>query len=120
RPGFPPVSPPASGGMPVPSAARLNIFGVRSECRPDSSSPAEQVMSSQPKTRVFTRSFASAPPLPLTPRQKFILAAKNVSDPANLLTIGGLSAITIAADAHTADGPGLRGFARNAGVSLSQ
>jgi hypothetical protein len=106
--------------MPVPSAARLNIFGVRSECRPDSSSPAEKVMSCQPQIPVFNRFLDSAAPLPLTPRQKFILAAKNVSDPANLLTIGGLSAITIAADAHTADGPGFHGFARNAGVSLSQ
>jgi hypothetical protein len=106
--------------MPVPSAARLNISGVRSECRSDSSTPAEKIMSCQPHIPVFNRFLDSATPLPLTPRQKFILAAKNVSDPANLLTIGGLSAITIAADPHTADGPGFPGFARNAGVSLSQ
>jgi hypothetical protein len=120
QPGFPPVSPPAPGGMPVPPAARPNIFGVRSGCLPDSSSPAEQRMSCRPDIPIFARFLDSATPLPLTPRQKFILAARNVSDPFNLLTIGGLSAISIASDAHTADGPGFRGFAKNAGVSLSQ
>jgi hypothetical protein len=120
RPGFPPISPPLPGIMPVPPAARPNIFGVRSECRPDSSSPAEMIMSCQPNIPMFNRFLDSATPLPLTARQKFILAAKNVSDPFNLLTIGGLSAISVASDAHTADGPGFPGFAKNAGVSLSQ
>jgi hypothetical protein len=120
RPGFPPVSPPAPGLMPVPPAARPNIFGVRSQCRPDSSSPAETIMSCEPNIPMFNRFLDSATPLPLTPRQKFILAARNVSDPSNLLTIVGLSAISVASDSHTADGPGFRGFAKNAGVSLSQ
>jgi hypothetical protein len=120
RPGFPPVSPPAPGMMPVPPAARPNIFGVRSGCRPNSSSPAETIMSCQPNIPMFNRFLDSATPLPLTTRQKFILAARNVSDPYNLLTIGGVSAISIMTDSHTADGPGLKGFAKNAGVSLSQ
>jgi hypothetical protein len=120
RPGFPPVSPPAPGMTPIPPAARPNIFGVRSECRPDSSSPAETIMSCQPNVPMFNRFLDSATPLPLTARQKFILAARNVSDPYNLLTIGGLSAISVIADSHTADGPGFKGFAKNAGVSLSQ
>jgi hypothetical protein len=120
RPGFPPISPPAPGMMPVPPAARPNIFGVRSECRPDSSSPAEKIMSCQPNIPMFNRFLDSATPLPLTARQKFILAARNVSDPFNLLTIGSLSAISVIADSHTADGPGFKGFAKNAGVSLSQ
>jgi hypothetical protein len=120
RPGFPPVSPPAPGITPVPPAARPNIFGVRSQCLPDSSSPAEKIMSCQPDIPIFARFLDSATPLSLTPKQKFILAARNVSDPFNLLTIGGLSAISVASDAHTADGPGFRGFAKNAGVSLSQ
>ena len=120
RPGFPPVSPPAPGGMPVPPAARPNIFGVRSQCLPNSSSPAENIMSCQPDIPIFNRFLDTATPLPLTARQKGLLAVKNVIDPGNLLTIGGLSAITIATDSHTADGPGFRGFAKNAGVSLSQ
>ncbi len=56
----------------------------------------------------------------MTPKQKFILASRNVSDPANLLTIAGISAINVASDSHTAYGPGLLGFARNAGVALTQ
>ena len=106
--------------MPVPPASRPNIVGVRSECLPDSSSLAEQRMSCQPDIPIFARFLDSATPMPLTARQKFILAARNVSDPFNLLTIGGVSAISIATNAHTADGPGFQGFAKNAGVSLSQ
>jgi hypothetical protein len=119
-PGFPPVSRPAPGRMPVPTGIRPNIPGLHPECQPDSSSPAERLMSCQPDALFFARFLNSATPLPLTPRQKFILAARNVSDPFNLLTIAGVSAISVATDAHTADGPGLRGFAKNAGVSLSQ
>src|SRR5260370_16928238 len=78
------------------------------------------MMSCNPNIDAFVRFLGTATPLPLTPRQKLILAARNVSDPFNLLTVGGLSAISIAADSHTADGPGFRGFAKNAGVSLSQ
>lgn len=120
RPGFPPVSPPAPAGMPVPPAARPNVFGMRSQCLPDASSPAERVMSCQPDIPIFNRFLDSSAPLPLTARQKAILAARNVIDPGNLATIAGLSALTIAADSHTADGPGFPGFAKNAGVSLSQ
>jgi hypothetical protein len=120
RPGFPPVSPGAPGRMPVPEVTRRNIPGTRPECQPDSSSPAERVMSCQPDINMFARFLNSATPLPLTPRQKFILAARNVSDPSNLLTIAGVSAISVASDSHNSDGPGFRGFAKNAAVSLTQ
>jgi hypothetical protein len=120
RPGFPPVSPPAPGRMRVPPASRPNLFGVRSECLSDSSSPVETIMSCQPNIPVFARFLDSATPQPLTSRQKLILAVNNVKDPFNLLTIGGLSAISVASDSHTADGPGFPGFAKNAGVSLTQ
>jgi hypothetical protein len=120
RPGFPPVSPGAPGRMPVPEGSRRNIPGSGPGCQPDSSSPAERVMSCQPDINMFARFLNSSTPLPLTPRQKFILAARNVSDPSNLLTIGWVSAFSVATDAHNSDGPGFRGFAKNAGVSLSQ
>jgi hypothetical protein len=120
HPGFPPVSPPAPGRMPVPADSRRSIPGVRPECQPDSSSAAERVMSCEPNVPMFSRFLNSSAPLPLSPRQKFILAARNVSDPFNLLTIAGLSAISIASDSHTHDGPGFPGFAKNAGVSLTQ
>jgi hypothetical protein len=106
--------------MPVPADSRRSIPGARPECQPDSSSPAQRVMSCEPNVPMFSRFLNSSAPLPLTPRQKFILAARNVSDPFNLLTIAGLSAISVASDSRTADGPGFPGFAKNAGVSLTQ
>jgi hypothetical protein len=106
--------------MRVPPASRPNLFGVSSECLPYSSSPAETIMSCQPDIPEFARFLDYATPLPLTPRQKFILAVNNVRDPFNLLTIGGLSAISVASDSHNSDGPGFKGFAKNAGVSLTQ
>ena len=120
RPGFPPISPPAPRGMPVPPASRPNIFGVRSQCLPDSSSRAQTMMSCQPDINMFARFLDSAAPAALSPHQKLILAARNVSDPFNLLTIGALSALSIASDAHTQNGPGFPGFAKNAGVSFTQ
>jgi hypothetical protein len=106
--------------MRVPPAARPNVFGRNTECLPDSSTNAERIMSCKPNINGFVRFLDTSTPLSLTARQKFILAARNVSDPFNLLTIAGVSAITVAEDSHTADGPGPRGFAKNAGVSLSQ
>lgn len=120
RAGFPPVSPPASGGMPVAPASRPNIFGQRAQCLPDSSSPAEKVMSCSPDIAIFARFLDSADPSALTPKQKFTLAAKNVADPFNLLTIGAVSGLSIASNAHSHYGPGFPGFAKNVGVSLTQ
>lgn len=120
RPGFPPISPPAPGGTPVPPASRPNIFGMRSQCLPDSSSRAEKDMSCSPDIPTFARFLDSAAPLPLTPRQKFLLATRNISDPFNLLTIGAVSAISIASNANSQYGPGFPGFAKNVGVSFTQ
>jgi hypothetical protein len=58
--------------------------------------------------------------IPLTSKQKGYLAIHNLTDPANLLTIVALSGFTIAVDSDTAYGPGLKGFAKNTGVSLLQ
>ena len=58
--------------------------------------------------------------IPLTWQQKGYLALHDVTDPGNLATIVGISAISTAADAHSAYGPGLKGWGKNAGVSLLQ
>ena len=55
-----------------------------------------------------------------TPRELAIMAGKNVIDPFNLLTIAGLSAINTAADSHSPYGPGLKGFAKQSGVSVTE
>jgi len=57
---------------------------------------------------------------PLTPQEKAWLAVHNVLDPFNLLTVGGEAAISVAANAHSAYGPGIRGWGRYTGVSFTQ
>ena len=59
-------------------------------------------------------------PIPLTPGQKAYLAFHNYRDPGNLVTVVGTAAFTIGTNAHTAYGPGFRGFRRNVGYSLAQ
>lgn len=68
----------------------------------------------------FQRFLNSSGPHPMTPKQKAILAGKGIIDPFNLLTIGGISAVTIATDSHSAYGPGMPGWAKLSGVSLTQ
>ncbi len=57
---------------------------------------------------------------PLSPRQKGELAVRGVVDPFNVITIVGSSGINIAADSHTAYGPGLKGWGRLTGYSFVQ
>jgi hypothetical protein len=55
---------------------------------------------------------------PLTPRQKGELAVRGIIDPFNVITIVGSSGINVAADSHTAYGPGLKGWGRLTGYSF--
>jgi hypothetical protein len=71
-------------------------------------------------TEAYRRFLDSAAPVPLTPREKGYLAFHDVVDPGNLATIANTSAFTIGMNAHTAYGPGWRGFGRNVGTSLLQ
>ena len=57
----------------------------------------------------------STAPAPLTPAQKGVLAVRNFEDPGNLVWIVYMSAMTIGMDAHTAYGPGWKGFGENVG-----
>ncbi|HXB62338.1 MAG TPA: hypothetical protein VNU94_05765 [Acidobacteriaceae bacterium] len=68
----------------------------------------------------FNRFLSTSEPQPMTPLQKLQLAYRNLSDPFNLLTVAGTSAIGIAINPHTAYGPGMRGWGYNMGVSFSQ
>jgi hypothetical protein len=68
----------------------------------------------------YVRFLDTSVPIPMTPRQKGYLAFRDVIDPFNLITIFGSSAISIAADSHSAYGPGVGGFAELSGVSLLQ
>jgi hypothetical protein len=57
---------------------------------------------------------------PLTPKNKLRLAASDVADPFNLITIGATAAITIGSNAHTDYGPGMKGWAKNSGTLLTE
>ena len=57
---------------------------------------------------------------PLSPLEKAHLALHNLIDPFNLITIAGISAISVASNSHSAYGPGMRGYGRYAGVSFTQ
>ncbi len=77
--------------------------------------------SSQPCRRRRYRRFINTPDVqPLSVRQKAQLAGRDIIDPFNLLTIAFISAFDVGTNAHSAYGPGMRGFARNAGYSLVQ
>jgi hypothetical protein len=58
--------------------------------------------------------------VPLSPWQKGHLALRNTLDPGNLVTIVDTAAFSIGLNSHTAYGPGMRGFGRNAALSLVQ
>jgi hypothetical protein len=57
---------------------------------------------------------------PMTPKEKAWLAVRNVADPFNAVTIAGSSAIAVAANSHSAYGPGMTGWGKYVGVSYSQ
>lgn len=57
---------------------------------------------------------------PLTARQKALLAGRDIVDPFNLIVIAGEAGIGVATNAHSAYGPGFKGFGRLAGYDLVQ
>ncbi|HEX4154215.1 MAG TPA: hypothetical protein VHY48_01255 [Acidobacteriaceae bacterium] len=57
---------------------------------------------------------------PLSSKEKGELAIRDFTNPFNFVTIAGYSAIAIAANAHSAYGPGIKGFARLTGYGLAQ
>ena len=68
----------------------------------------------------YNRFLDTTVPVPLTPEQKAHLAFHNLKDTFNLITITGTAAFTIGTNAHTAYGPGWKGFGRNTGYSFLQ
>ena len=53
-------------------------------------------------------------------KDKLRIAASNVVDPFNLITIGATAAITIGSDPHTEYGPGMKGWAKNSATLLTE
>jgi hypothetical protein len=57
---------------------------------------------------------------PLTRGDKGWLAARNFLDPFSLVAVTGEAGISVAADSHSAYGPGMPGFGRSVGVSVTE
>ncbi|HEV2463389.1 MAG TPA: hypothetical protein VGT04_06265 [Acidobacteriaceae bacterium] len=57
---------------------------------------------------------------PLTPGDKGWLAARNVVDPFNVITILGEAGIAVASDPDSPYGPGMPGYGRYVGVSFAE
>ena len=64
------------------------------------------------------QSVVTHPVRPLTMRGKALLAVRDFDDPFNFITIAGYSGISIAANPHSAFGPGFTGWGRLTGYSL--
>ncbi len=82
--------------------------------------PGQATQPCPPAKNWFARFLTGPQVKPLTPREKAHLAALNLLDPFNAVTILGNAGIAIGADAHTAYGPGMPGFARYVGVSYAE
>jgi hypothetical protein len=74
----------------------------------------------QPAKNWFERFLTGPEVKPLTPREKAQLAARNLLDPFNAFTILSSSAIAVGANAHSAYGPGMKGFGKDVGSSYTQ
>jgi hypothetical protein len=101
---------PTGPAPPAFPATTLTPTGARQDTRP--------CRPWQDQIRPFVD--ANKPVTPLTPRQKFRLAMRDIKDPFNLLTIIGSSAYYIGSTPYNPYGPGLKGFAKSSGVSLLQ
>ena len=68
----------------------------------------------------YTRFLDTRVIIPMTPKQKGLLAIHDLTDPFNLATIVATSAFTVATNAYNPYGPAWRGFGKSSGVSLLQ
>lgn len=68
----------------------------------------------------FARYLKNPDVVPITSWDNLHSAVKDIIDPFNVMTIAADSAFGIATDSHTPYGPGVRGIAKYAGVSLTE
>lgn len=107
----------ASGVPPTAGSAQVSSPGV-SGTPPN---PQDLPACAPPPLINFYNRFMNGPEVkPLTPREKAHLAAKNLLDPFNGVTILGNAAIAVGSDPDSPYGPGMPGFARYVGVSYSE
>jgi hypothetical protein len=110
---------PCQPASPAKTAAAPS--GAKTEATANSQSGAPTApCPTRPTTYWFSR-FLNGPEVkPFTPKEKALLAVRNVIDPFNAITILASSAISVGSDADSVYGPGMAGFGRNVGVSYTQ
>jgi hypothetical protein len=110
-----------STAPPLPDAPQPQLSTATPACPAPSAHPGTPPVCSHPSSGYWLQRFLTGPQVkPLTPKEKARLAARNVFDPFNAITILGSSAIAIGSDAHSAYGPGMTGFGKYVGVSYTQ
>jgi hypothetical protein len=120
------TSPPASLLPDAPSATEQPppspdpCAAQHSTVNPEASSASAAQKPCNPKEDKYARFVNTPAPTPMTPRQKGRLAIHDVVDPFNIVTIFLNSGFTVAINSHTAYGPGIKGFGRDAGYSFVQ
>lgn len=95
------------------------IFSQRIGVTPSQPLASVSLSPEQPPAS-YSRFLDSSAPVPLTPAQKLVLAAHNLTDPQNLATITYNAVFTVATNSHTPYGPGWKGFTRDAHYSFMQ
>ena len=100
-------------------ADRLRLTVSESRCG-EQSVPSSPNIGCIAKSDPFQLFLNSSAPHPITPKQKALLVSKDVIDPFNILTSGGVTAISMAASANAPYGPGVKGWARLSGISFTQ
>lgn len=101
---------------PVPGAAPI----LQNSCPSHTCSLAQTYMCCGTAPSPFAQYLKSPDVVPLTARDNLHSALKNLIDPFNLLTIAGDSAVGVATDSHSVYGPGMEGFSKYAGVSITE
>jgi len=107
----------ATGGMRALAVAGLN---PQAPAQGTSAVEAKVCVTHAPIINWYARFVTGPAVLPFSPVQKLRLAADNLTNPFNLLTIAGVAGISVAADSHSAYGPGFPGWGRNVGVAFTQ
>lgn len=108
-----PPPPCQAGEQPIADPEPPPALTGRLSCTPAALTPPQN-------KSPYQRFLNSLDPLPLSARQKSILAVRDVVDPANLFTVAANAGFTIGIDPHTGYGPGWKGFGRDVGYSLVQ
>ena len=93
---------------------------VWGNCVPDASTSLAGTMSCAQAKNPFGLYLKSHLTAPMTARDKFILATRDIIDPFNLLTIAVNATYNVESDSHGVYGPGVNGIAKDSGVNFTE